>query len=85
MLAGNPSTKMAGLGSKFQSEESNYMAAEAMEEYYLASSEAAYEDPGEQAPMGFMAERGLFHDGNASQWWDHKHPHFLSILAHNIN
>ena len=30
MLAGNPSTQMAGLGSRFRSEESNYMAAETM-------------------------------------------------------
>ena len=31
------------------------MVAEAMEEYFLAFVEAAYEDPGEQASMGFMA------------------------------
>ena len=31
------------------------MVAEAMEEYALASAEAAYEYPGEQAPMGFLA------------------------------
>ena len=29
-----------------------------MEEYTLASAEAAYENPGEQAPMGFMALGG---------------------------
>ena len=46
---------MAVLGSSFQFEEINYMKAEAMEEYVLASAEAAYEDPGEQAPMGFLA------------------------------
>ena len=31
------------------------MLAETMEEYTLASAEAAYENPGEQAPMVFMA------------------------------
>ena len=59
---------MAGLGSIFQSEESNYMVAETMEEYAFNSAEAAYEDPGEQAPMGFMAAWGGFHDGNYSNW-----------------
>ena len=54
MLGGDPSTQMAGLGIIFQSEESNSMVAEAMEEYLLASAELAYEDPGEQAPIGFM-------------------------------
>ena len=49
---------MAGLGSRFQYEEVNYMAAEEMEECVLASAEMAYEDLGEQAPMGFMAARG---------------------------
>ena len=29
-----------------------------MEEYELASAEAAYENPWEQAPMGFMAPGG---------------------------
>ena len=46
MLSGNPSTQMYGLGSSFQYKESRYMVAEAMEEYALASAEAAYEDPG---------------------------------------
>ena len=49
------------------------MVAEAMEEYALASAEAAYEDTMEQAPMGFMATGGGFHDGNVSHWWDQKH------------
>ena len=31
------------------------MPEEAMEEYALDSAEEAYEDPGEQAPMVFMA------------------------------
>ena len=50
------------------------MVAEEMEEYVLAYAEAAYEDPGEQTPMGFMESGGGFHDGNDSYWWDHKHP-----------
>ena len=64
---------MSGLGSSFKYEEINYMIAEAMEEYALASSEAAYEDPEEQARMGFMVEGGGFHDGNVSHWWNQKH------------
>ena len=32
-----------------------------MEEYALASAEAAYEDPREQAPMGFRVAGGGFH------------------------
>ena len=46
MIGVNPSTQMALLGSSFQLEERNYMIAEAMEEYALASSEAASEDLG---------------------------------------
>ena len=38
MLAGKPSTQMAGLGSSFKYEESNSMVAEEMEEYALASA-----------------------------------------------
>ena len=55
MFGGNPSFKMNGLGSIFQSELKNSMATEILEEYVLASTEAAYENPGEQAPMGLMA------------------------------
>ena len=65
---------MAGLGSIFQSMESNSMVAEVMEEYALDYSEAAYEDPWEQAPMGFMAAGGGFHDGNDYHLWDKKIP-----------
>ena len=36
----------------------NYMLMETMEEHVLASVEEAYENPGEQAPMGFMASGG---------------------------
>ena len=31
------------------------MKAETLEEYALDSEEAAYKNPGEQAPMGFMS------------------------------
>ena len=48
------------------------MVAESMEEYVLDFAEAAYEDLGEQAPMGFMDTAGGFHDGNYSHWWDQK-------------
>ena len=47
------------------------MLAEAMEEYMLASAEAANEYTGEHAPMVFMASGGGYHDGNASCWWYH--------------
>ena len=49
-----------------------------MEEYELDYAEASYEDPGEQAPMGFMDAGGGFHSGNASHWWDHKQTSFPS-------
>ena len=55
ILAENPSTQMARLGSSFQYEEINYMVAEAMEEYALDSTEEDYEDPGEHAQMKLMA------------------------------
>ena len=71
MIAEKPSTQMDGLGRRFQSEESIYMVAEAMEEYALISAEMAYEDPGEHTPIEFMAAGGGFHDGNASNWWYH--------------
>ena len=45
-LEGNPSTQIYELGSSFQSDEINYMVAESIEEYALASAEAAYEDSG---------------------------------------
>ena len=74
ILAENPSTQMARLGSSFQYEEINYMVAEAMEEYALDSTEEDYEDPGEHAPMGLMVAVGVFHDGNTSNWLYQKHP-----------
>ena len=49
---------MAGLVSRFQYEESNYMVAEAMEGYALASAEASYEDLGNrrQRDSGWQEE-----------------------------
>ena len=55
MIGGNPSIQMAGYGSRFQTPDNNYMLAEALEEYELASEDSAYEDPGQEAPIGFMA------------------------------
>ena len=64
---------MAGLGSSFQYEESNYIVAESIEEFALASVEAAYEDPGEKAIIVFMTSGAEYHeDRNASHWLDHK-------------
>ena len=41
----------------------------------LASVEVAYEDQGQQAPMGFIASGGEFCQAkNASRWLDQKHP-----------
>ena len=44
-----------------------------MEEYALASTEAAYENPEEQAPMGFMASgRKVQGPEKKSPWMDWK-------------
>ena len=40
------------------------MVEKAIEEYALASAEAAYEDPGEHVPMVFLASGVGFHYGN---------------------
>ena len=69
VLAGKPSTRMSVLVNTFQSEESNCMVAEAMEEYVLASAEAGCEDPGEQASMEFMAAGVGSHYGTFSHSW----------------
>ena len=45
----------------------------------LPYSQAAYYDPGQQGPTGFMASGGEFHkSGNASHWADQKQPSFPS-------
>ena len=49
---------MAGLSSIFQSDEDNYVVAETLQGYVLASAEAAYENPGEQSPIVFVALGG---------------------------
>ena len=77
---------MYGLGSSFQYEEIKSMVAESMEEYGLASAEAAYERPGEQVPIGFMASRRGFYDRNISHLWDQKHPSFsIQTCSENTN
>ena len=45
---------MARLGGSFQYEEYKSMISEALEGYTLAYVEAAYEDPGQHTPMGFI-------------------------------
>ena len=53
------------------------MLVEPLEKYVLDSGELAYENTGQQAPMGFIASGGEFHySGNAFQWADQKHPSF---------
>ena len=43
----------------------------------LASEEAVYEDPGQKAPMRFMASGGGFCEArNSSRWLDQKHSSF---------
>ena len=79
---GNPSTQMDGLVGRFRSEEINSIAAEAIEEYMLASEEASYKDPGEQAPMGFMAAGGGFHHGYFLTGGIINTPHFLSRISY---
>ena len=51
-----------------------------MEEYALASAEAAYENPGEQAPMGFMAPGGEIQGSeNTPPWMNRKRSSFPSL------
>ena len=58
------------------------MATETMEEYSLASEEAAYENPGEQAPMGFMASgREIQGSENNPPWMDRKCSSFTSLTG----
>ena len=55
---GITSIKTAGLSIIFKYEGKNSILVETMGYYALASAEAAYENPVEQAPMGFMASGG---------------------------
>ena len=57
MLGGNPSTQMDGLFSSFQYGEIKYMVSEAVEEYLLASEEAAYEYRGGTGANGIHGRR----------------------------
>ena len=43
------------------------------------SSEEYYKNPGKQAPIGLMASRGVFNDGNTSDWEDKKQFSFPSL------
>ena len=74
------------MGGSFQYVNKNYMVLEALEEYVLAYVEETYEDPGQQAPMGFVESGGEFHDGNTYHWADQKHPSFTrSTYLYNTN
>ena len=55
---GSLSIETHGLSSSFQYEEKNSMAAEILEEYELAYTEAVYENTGEQASMRFTESGG---------------------------
>ena len=52
----------------------------------MASLGAAYEDPGGQTPMGFVALGGEFRDQNASHYADQKQPLYPRLnYSDNIN
>ena len=70
---------MAVLGSIFKSEENIFLSAETLEEYALASTEAAYVNTGEQALIGLMGLGGEIQGSeNISPWMDHKVSSLLS-------
>ena len=70
---------MSGLSSSYKYEENNYTSAETMEEYSLDSEEEAYENLGEQAPMGFVELGGEIQGlENASPRMDRKRSFFPS-------
>ena len=49
------------------------MVAETMNKYELASAEADYENPGERAPMGLMAQGGEIQGSeNTPPWMERK-------------
>ena len=53
-----------------------------MEGYALASAEAAYENLGEQAPMGFMASGGEIQGSeNTSPWMNQKRSSLPSLTG----
>ena len=54
------------------------MMLESLEGYDSASASTGYEEPGKQAPMGFMAPGEEFHDaGNDSDRKDQKQSSFF--------
>ena len=58
------------------------MVEEKMEEYALASTEADYENPGEQAPMWLMESGGETQGSeNTLPWMDRKHSSFSSLTG----
>ena len=60
------------------------MVAGEIEYYALAFSEAAYENPGEQAPMGFMSSGGEIQGSeNTSPWMDQKKSSFPYLTGTN--
>ena len=63
------------------------MVVEAVEEFVLGYTEADYEDPGEQAPIKFMASGGEFYDArNDSHCLYQKHFLFTRpTCSENIN
>ena len=68
---------MAGLGSRFQGVDnnSNSMAAAELEEYMLASAEAAYQNSGKHVPVGFMDSKVESNkSGDAYHWLDQNNP-----------
>ena len=87
MLGGKPSLQMDILDSGFQAGGKTSMMSEIMEEFVLASKEAAYKEPGKQAPMGFMDSGIESHkDGNSSHCADQKQPSFTnSNYSNNTN
>ena len=66
--------QMSEMVSSFKYEEYNPIMQESLEEYVLASSESAYEDPEEQAPMIFTDPGVELHYGKASHLQDQKQP-----------
>ena len=69
----------------FQTNDKKYMVSEALEDCELAFAEAAYQDLGQQTPMGFMDSGGEYHQiKNYYHWLDQKHPSF-TILTFSEN
>ena len=75
---------MAVLGSIFKSEENIFLSAETLEEYALASTEAAYVNTGEQALIGLMGLGGEIQvSENISPWIDREHSSFPYMTGTN--